>query len=232
MKNPIELSKTIANIFMNLSKSHKFSAFTWFSFSFIVYYTILKVAGYSAAAGYAENSVRPFLKETIAVIHDTTVDRNYIGNIFSIRYLDALKKWNQKELLRLEQRSLVSDEETTQLEILDKIQAIEEQNDEINERIDELVAIEEKIENDGAILIDDFKFNYFLFAYLPKLVDKHFDEKNAAEFSVKRIEGFWGGGLVINKMFVTHWLWYMPLIISVFYVSLDLISSRQRKVSQ
>ena len=214
------------SFFRETTRSYKFSAFAWFAFAFVVYYTVLKVAGFSAAAGYVENSVRPFLKDTVAAIHDIQAQDSDVDEIYSIRYLKAWKKWNLKHLEDLKSRALIIEDEGRRLEIQDQIHDFRNQNDLISSRIDELDRLAQKIENDNAILVDDLQAEYFILAYIPDLIDRHFDEQKASEYSVERSDGFFTGGMIINKMFVTHWLWYAPFLISLFYVFLDMFQPK------
>jgi len=70
---------------------------------------------------------------------------------------------------------------------------------------------------------DDSSYNYAL-SQVSTLIKTNFSGEEAQAFSVKPVNGFWSGGIIINQMFVSHWLWYLPMMISFGYFLLDLLS--------
>lgn len=66
----------------------------------------------------------------------------------------------------------------------------------------------------------------YVLAMVKKSVREHFDAERTSAFAVKSVPGFWGGGVIVNQVFVTHWLWYAPMLIAVLYVLDDLMRKK------
>lgn len=58
------------------------------------------------------------------------------------------------------------------------------------------------------------------------LTKQHLGGTEAQAFAVVHRAGFFSGGLVVNQVFVSHWLWYIPMIVSVLYLLADIFQRR------
>lgn len=195
----------------------RMAAIFWFALSFIIYVSIIYLSSHFATASYVNKAAVPFVqdmaRELNYVLDEDLEDTYNISRLesavdsFDRRYekvkeLIAEKSSGKEDVNRarkwMENSKELRDTLKRRLALLQKEKLTYEEKEELRPK--------------GG----DQSMSYFT-TRIVAVIDKRFNENEVKEFAVMRVEGFFDGGVVINHVFVSHWLWYIPMIISLFY---------------
>ncbi len=201
----------------------RMAAIFWFLLAFAIYMSVIYMSSHFAAAGYVNQAAVPFIKEfarNISYTQDIDIEDTYdtdrLKNI--VKFLEEKVK---------ETKAIINDKSST-LESIDESRKWLENNEKIVNTLKRRLFLLEKhdltfTEKEELRPRQGDQTASYLLAKVERDIEKYFNSKSVSEFAVVRKEGFIQGGVVINHVFVSHWLWYAPMIIAIFYFLIDIL---------
>ncbi|MBT5632807.1 MAG: hypothetical protein HOJ13_08755 [Nitrospina sp.] len=228
------------NVFKDAQSNLKFAAFIWFAFSFTIYTTVLNIASVPATVITLEKNLTEFSNSWVDMLKDVLGLGNELSSIPKNKDKYVLMKESRylKQLILRSQKKIASYTAATTQEVKDEDRITLRTHERSLKTTDDLLLktlIQEKMDATKAM---SFRFSQ---SKLNKKLDEFKAEINLKlenhqdrDFFFKRESGFFDGGIYINQVFVSHWLWFAPMVVSLIYFGMDIfqffVNSRNREV--